>query len=648
MTDTVAPPAAGAAAATARRTRLLLVNPRFPESFWSFRWAMDTVLPGKRTLNPPLGLATLAALCPPDWDVRIVDENVTSVPLEPEVDLIGVGGMAVQFARSRELLRYYRRKGYRTVAGGSYASLCPERYADLADTVVAGEAEYLWPQFCRDVAHGSVRRLYRETGTVDLTRSPTPRFDLLDVGKYSAVAVQYSRGCPFRCEFCDIVVMFGRRPRTKTVEQIGRELDRLRALRVRNVFFVDDNLIGNQAAAKALLRYLAGYQRRHDYRFAFGTQASVNLADSEELLRLFREANFAWVFLGIESPDSESLKETKKTQNLRRDLLTAVRRVHGVGIDVLGGFIVGFDNDTLESFDRQFAFIVAAGIPVAMVGLLTALPKTPLHARLSAEGRLIAGADAGDNTKAGTNFHPKRMAYATMIQAYKRFCLRLYDDRSLGERIRNKSKYLGHATAQAGYAWRQQVGIAARLLVRGVLRGGPRRAFEFARSFAGASPRLWSRIVVDWIAGLALRDYVRRHFGDDAGRTHRMAADIHARLRRAGRGHVRSGALRVTLRTTADAGARLGLTLNGALDRRFFAVCGRRLKRLLRTSAATVALSIEALREDQQRYLQRLLRRLERHGNRVSIWVAEEVRPRVAIDSSVFHLVLDRHAANGA
>lgn len=632
--------------AGAGRTRLLLVNPRFPESFWSFRWAMDTVLPGKRALNPPLGLATVAALCPPDWDVRIVDENVASVPLNPEADLVGVGGMAVQFARGRELLRFYRRRGYRTVAGGSYASLCPEQYADLADTVIAGEAERLWPQFCRDFAQGAARRLYRETGTVDLTQSPTPRFDLLDLDRYCAVAVQYSRGCPFCCEFCDIIVMFGRRPRTKTPEQVGRELDRLRVLGVRNVFFVDDNLIGNKAAAKALLRYLIDYQHRHGYRFTFGTQASVNLADGGELLRLFREANFAWVFLGIESPDPESLKEINKAQNLRHDLLTAVRHVHGAGIDVLGGFIVGFDNDTLESFDRQFEFITAAGIPVAMVGLLTALPKTPLHARLQAEGRLIAGADAGDNTKAGTNFRPRRMAYAAMIETYRRFCLRLYGDRSLGERIRNKFRHFGRAGAPAGYAWRQRVSIVFRLLAHGVLRGGPRRVYEFARSLAGAPPRLWSRIVADWIAGLALRDYVRRHFGDDAARARRLAADLCATLRRAYRGQVQAGALRLTLRT-AGTGVHLGLTLNGAFDRRFYAVSGRRLKRLLRASAATVALSVENLCQGQQRHLRRLLRRLERYGDRVSIWVAEELRPSLAVDSSVFRLVLDRHTANG-
>jgi predicted transcriptional regulator len=256
--------------------RLLLINPRFAESFWSFRFAVRDIVPGKRTLNPPLGLATLAALCPAHWEVSIVDENVESVPLDPQADIVGVCGMGAQFARQRELLAYYRARGYFVVAGGSYASLCPEQYTTLAHTTIAGEAEYIWPAFCRDFEAGSQQALYRETGTVDLADSPTPRFDLLKLHLYNTASLQFSRGCPYLCEFCDIIVMFGRRPRVKNVEQIGRELDALRAQGARQVFFVDDNLIGNRTQAKALLRFLADYQNRHDYRFGFGTEASLN------------------------------------------------------------------------------------------------------------------------------------------------------------------------------------------------------------------------------------------------------------------------------------------------------------------------------------------------------------------------------------
>ena len=359
--------------------RLLLINPRFSESFWSFKWAVDEILPRKRAINPPLGLATLAALCPPDWEVEIVDENIESVPHAPRADIVGVCGMGVQFARQHELLEYYRGRGHLAVAGGSYASLCPERFADVADVVICGEAEYIWKEFCRDVEAGLPRSLYRETGVVSLADSPTPRFDLLKLDKYTTATLQFSRGCPFRCEFCDIIVMFGRKPRWKSVEQVGRELDGLRQRKVHSVFFVDDNLIGNKKAARELLRFLREYQARHRYRFAFGTEASLNLAGDAELLALFREANFTWVFVGIESVDADSLKEARKVQNLQEDILTSVRRIYAAGIDVLAGFIVGFDNDTLGTFDRQRRFIMESGIQAAMVGLLTALPRTPLY-----------------------------------------------------------------------------------------------------------------------------------------------------------------------------------------------------------------------------------------------------------------------------
>ena len=316
--------------------RVLLINPRFPESFWSFKWAVDRVLPGKRALNPPLGLATIAALCPEEWDVEIVDENVESIPLTPQADVIGICGMGVQFQRQQELLTYYRNKGYFVVAGGSYASLSPESYDSIADCVVAGEAEYTWREFCDDFAAGRPKQRYQEAGFVSMADSPVPRFDLLKLNRYRTASLQFSRGCPYRCEFCDIIVMFGRRPRTKALSQIGGELDLLRRLHVRNAFFVDDNLIGNKRAAKDLLQFLEQYQWQHGYRFRFGTEASVNLAQDDELMELFRRAGFAWVFLGIESPDVTSLQETKKFQNTRQDMLSAVRRIYANGIEVLG------------------------------------------------------------------------------------------------------------------------------------------------------------------------------------------------------------------------------------------------------------------------------------------------------------------------
>jgi radical SAM superfamily enzyme YgiQ (UPF0313 family) len=622
------------------RVRLLLINPRFPESFWSFRWALRRMLPGKRAVNPPLGLATLAALCPQEWEITIVDENIESVPLDPDADIVGVCGMAVQFRRQRELLGYYQARGHFVAAGGSYASLCPERFADLADVVVAGEAEYIWPRFCRDFACGESKRLYHERGVVNLEDSPTPRFDLLALHRYTNVSLQFSRGCPYRCEFCDIVVMFGRRPRTKRPEQIGRELDALRAHGMRNVFFVDDNLIGHRAKAKQLLRYLADYQQRRGCRFQFGTEASLNLAQDEELLDLFRAANFAWLFIGIESPDEGSLRETGKTQNTRGDILESVRRIYRHGIDVFAGFIVGFDNDTVKTFERQYRFICAAGIQVAMVGLLTALPRTPLHERLTREGRLLPASEESDNTRPGTNLLPLRMSYDEMVEGYQTLYQRLLGDRCIAARIREKSRHLRRPVYRGEYGPRERLAILARFLRRGVLAGGPVRWWRFLRTLGGAAPRAWPQVMSDWIAGLALQDYARRRFGACAARELGMARAAVEAIGRCCASCLRRGTLAVSVKRT-EASAHLTVTLRGALDPSFFSHAARRLERLLRGSGITLGLRIEGLAGSQHDPLKRWLRRLASHGDRVYIRVSERLRPALDIDSSVFNLALD-------
>jgi len=625
-----------------RPVRLLLVNPALPESFWSFRWWLDMV-PRKRAINLPLGLATLAGLCPPHWEVTIVDENVQSLPLEPEADLVGVCGMGAQLARQSEVLSYYRSLGYPTLAGGSFASLCPEKYAPLADFVVAGEAEYIWPAFCRDFETGAPRALYRETGQVDLRDSPAPRYDLLDLDAYTTVSMQFSRGCPYRCEFCDIIVMFGRRPRTKTPEQIGRELDLLRARSVRSVFFVDDNLIGNKREAKRLLRYLVDYQHRHNYRFAFSTEASLNLADDAELLGLFRAANFSCVFIGIESPDEASLEETGKTQNLRGDMLTAVRTIYSHGIDVLAGFIVGFDNDTPQTFERQYRFIRDSGIQVAMVGLLTALPHTPLYARLEREGRLLPHGVQGDNTKPATNVLPRCMDYEDMIRHYEDLFRRLFRPAAIARRILAKMRHLRCPPPLVQYSRREQVFILRRLLMRGILPGGPVRLFRFVRTLLAASSGTWPQVITDWIAGLAMRDYVRRHFGADPIRAERLVHKTADWLRRHNAAFLPEGLPRVT--AVLDNGrAELQLILRGHMGNVFSGPSVRRLERMLRCSAATLSLRIEELRADQQDQVRELLKRLAPYGQRVSVWIHRQLRPSLPMDAYRFHLILEEPA----
>ncbi len=617
--------------------RLLLINPKYPESFWSFKWAVDGILPSKRAINPPLGLATLAALCPPSWTVQIVDENIESIPLSPDADVIGVCGMGVQFARQAELLGYYRDRGYHVVAGGSFASLCPERYASLADTVVAGEAEYIWPRFCADFENGSAGPMYRETGVVALADSPAPRFDLLKLDRYSTATMQFSRGCPYLCEFCDIIVMFGRKPRTKAVPQIERELDALRALGARNVFFVDDNLIGNRAVAKELLRSLIDYQARHRYRFRFGTEASINLAHDAELMQLMRDANFGWVFIGIESSDPQTLKDTRKTQNTHQDVLQSIRTIYGFGIDVLGGFIVGFDNDTLESFETQYRFIMESGIQAAMVGLLTALPRTPLYERLEREGRLRGDIDLADNTKLSTNVIPKKISYDQMIDAYEKLYRRLLTDRGIADRIRNKLRHLGPPVYDGEYPPLQRIGIVLRLLARGIAPGGLPRIHHFLRSIPWRAPRKLPLAVVDWIAGLAMRDYVQRHFehaGEgSAAPLERRLATMHTLIAR----QVRIG--RVSLAARA-ARIELSLSLDTAVGRRFFVRLGRQLDRLLSFQGTTLMLNIDSLLAREAPDVERLLARLARHGDRVFILLNERLQRLVQVDSSRFNLVL--------
>ncbi len=623
-----------------RRTppRLLLVNPRFPESFWSFRWALERVLPGKRAVNPPLGLATVAALCPPDWSVRIVDENIESIPLEPDVDLIGVCGMGVQFKRECEILKYYRSRGYHVVAGGSYASLCPESFGGLAHTVIAGEAEYVWGRFCADFQAGQPQALYRETGTVDLADSPVPRFDLLKLEEYTTVSLQFSRGCPYQCEFCDIIVMFGRRPRTKQPEQIGKELDLLRERGVHNVFFVDDNLIGNKKAARELMTYLADYQRKHGYVFRFGTEASLNLATDDELMELFRAANFTWVFLGIETPEVASLQEVKKTQNLAQDVLGAVRRIYAHGLDVFAGFIVGFDHDQVETFDRQYRFILESGIQASMIGLLTAMPKTPLYERLTREGRLVPTLELADNTKPVTNVVPLHMSAVELVRGYQSLYQRLFSDANIAQRIRNKFRYLSHPVPRSEDPSDRNGTILCRLFYSGLLPGGPVRIYRFVQTLVVTPWRTWPLVVTDWIQGLSIRSYIHRHLDPDLARAQRVVEATRERLCR----HLgsRTHSHRVALSQNGAIPC-LQLRLEGWVDRVFFRYASRRLRGMLNQSAAVLFLHVADLREDQRRLFDQFLSRLSPYGDRVSIFINQKIRSQVEVDSSVFHLLLE-------
>jgi radical SAM superfamily enzyme YgiQ (UPF0313 family) len=494
--------------------KLLLIQPRLPESFWSFTWAFREVARDKRAPISPLGLATVAALTPPTWDVRIVDENVEPIPWDEPADVVGVCGMAVQYARQCEICEAFRARGRHVVVGGPYASLCPEEYADVADTVVAGEAEYTWPRFCTDFEKGKPEALYRETGSVDLADSPLPRHDLLKLHLYQSVAVQFSRGCPFRCEFCDIIVTFGRKPRARSLAQVGRELDVLRATGVRNVFFIDDNLIGHLPRCRELLDFLEAYQQRHRYRFTFGAEVSANVAGVPGLLDQLRRARFQWVFIGLETPSREALAGARKDQNNRADPIETVRAVYAHGIDVCASFVVGFDSDDATIFDRQFEFIRRSGIVVASLGLLLALPRTPLYERLGRAGRLHAPAGHRHhlwNNLLGTNIVPLRMTDAELRDGLRSLMARVADDAAIADRIRIKLRHLRRPPLPFGLPPRRLLAYLVRFVLGGLLAGGPRRWYHVARSLGPAArkPRLVPFAVLSWIYGLAIQAFVR-------------------------------------------------------------------------------------------------------------------------------------------
>jgi len=528
------------------------------------------------------------------------------------------------------------------VAGGSYASVCPEVYESVTDTVVAGEAEYIWGKFCIDFERGKPQKLYKETGTVDLKDSPVPRFDLLKLESYQRVSLQFSRGCPYRCEFCDIIVMFGRKPRTKSLEQIGSELDVLRKLHADNVFFVDDNLIGNKRVAKELLKFLKDYQLKHNYKFQFGTEASLDMADDEELLELLHQANFEWVFIGIESPDAESLKETKKLQNTRQDILSSVRKIYSHGIEILAGFIIGFDNDTMKTFDKQFRFIMDSGIQTAMIGLLTALPKTPLYERLVKEGRLIADADSADNTVLGTNFLPKQMGYEEMVKGYRSLYNHLLMDRNIAFRIKNKIRYLRNPVHKIQqYPLREALPIIKNFFLRGIKPGGFSRAFYFCRSLPVFRPKLIPIVIHDWVVGLAMRDYVERQFVQEFEKVNNLAKGYLGLIKKTFQGYLDHGALEVNLSQVKNAASNLSISMKGWLDKDFFMRIDKHLQKVLRHTTSSITIRIEEFHESQQKHFNKLLKKLSRHGDRIYIVLHEKVRNMVEVDSSIFNLVLE-------
>jgi radical SAM superfamily enzyme YgiQ (UPF0313 family) len=453
--------------------KIYLIAPKNPESFWT----LDRILRSlkKKCVFPNLSLPTVAGITPREHEVVLCDENVERIDFDTDADIIGLTGYVIHKQRLFEIAAEFRRRGKFVVCGGPFASLCPEDLRDRVDVLFVDEAEYTWPQFLADYAAGAWQPEYRQDEKPSMHDSPLPRFDLLQIDQYRTMTIQFARGCPFNCEFCDIIVMYGRRPRTKTVTQVMAEVEEIHRLGMRNIFVVDDNFIGNKKEAKELLRALAGWQRVRGYPIEFMTEVTLNIAQDDELLELMRHANFTTIFVGIESPRAASLQEARKTQNLRESILDSVHRIQRAGLKVMAGMIVGFDHDDPSIFEEHFRFIQAARIPVSMTGLLNAMPKTPLYERLKKAGRLIAES-VGDQF-VFTNIVPHGMSRVQLYEGYKHLLQRLYGYRNYRRRAMQLILKRGAQIETRLLASGQDLRILARVLWHCIVRATPRRAW---------------------------------------------------------------------------------------------------------------------------------------------------------------------------
>ena len=412
-----------------------LVCPRFDPSFWGLEHALP--LFRKHATMPVGALPLLAALTPSQHQVSLVDENVEPIDFErlTKSDIVALTGMSVQRYRMVEILKELKRRGCFTVVGGAWVSVKEDYFGELADVIFVGEAEESWPRFLNDWEEGRYERRYEQAEKTDMSQVPPPRYDLLKMDRYLFGNIQLSRGCPFQCEFCDIIVTFGRRPRFKTAQQIITELELLHSQKIQLVFIVDDNLIGNRKFIKAILPEIAAWQKRHGFPFLFTAEASLDLAEDEETMRLMLDANILSVFIGVESPNEEALRETKKFQNIstKRSLLERIHKVQNAGLEVMCGMILGFDHDDPSIFEWQRRFLKESHVTEASVGMLFAVPKTPLYTRLAAEGRL----DTRDRSEFGTNVIPLKMSREMLRDNYIRLMEDIYHPEAYFERLEN-------------------------------------------------------------------------------------------------------------------------------------------------------------------------------------------------------------------
>jgi radical SAM superfamily enzyme YgiQ (UPF0313 family) len=414
--------------------KILLVYPEFPDTFWSFKHALKFIQ--KKAGAPPLGLLTVAALLPTGWEKRLVDLNVTGLTEKDLAwaDYVFVSAMVVQRESARTVIHLCQVAGVKVVAGGPLFTMEFQQFPEV-DHFVLNEAELTLPLFLADLSNGCAQPVYATNAHPDLHQTPAPLWQLANLKQYDTVSIQFSRDCPFNCDFCNVTSLLGHRPRTKTSEQIIAELDGLYALGWRkSVFFVDDNFIGNKKQLKSEVLPALIKWRKGKTGMSFGTEASINLADDPELMQLMAQAGFDTVFVGIETPNEDSLAECGKNQNIGRDLVESVKRLQRAGLQVQGGFIVGFDNDSPAVFQQQIDFIQKSGIVTAMVGLLQAPFGTRLYERLQKENRLV-NEFSGDNVDGSTNILPS-MGLESLREGYRRILEKIYAPPFYYERVR--------------------------------------------------------------------------------------------------------------------------------------------------------------------------------------------------------------------
>lgn len=482
-----------------KKIKALFVWPKIPNSFWAFTGMLE-LLPEK-VVMPPLGLITVAALCPPEWTLRLVDEAVEDLTDDDLrwADLVMVGGMEVQKTGLQNVLARARSFGRRTIVGGPYASSEPARMLALADHVVVGEPDEVFGEIAAELEAGTAKRHYEIIDKPDVTHTPVPRFDLLKLNGYASMSIQFSRGCPFQCEFCDIIILYGRKPRTKLPQQVTAELDALLKLGwMKQVFIVDDNFIGNHARALELCVELEKWQKAHGFPVMFYTEASMDLAKKTALVDAMVRANFFYVFLGIESPSTESLQETRKFQNLAVDPVSCIDILHEKGLWVTGGFIVGFDSDTDDIFDRQIEFIERTAIPWALLNSLHAMPRTALYERMQKEGRLLEESEHHSGDTNPPNFRTK-LAPAVLLRGQAKTLAAIYEPKSFFARAWRSMESWKIRKNQRAARQPNAAGIAA-IVARSIWHQGIKSSykrfywnylFKIVTHYAFNPPKLW-------------------------------------------------------------------------------------------------------------------------------------------------------------